>query len=302
MVKRKSNKLKELREFTKRAPELKFERYKEVLKETKDPLVRKRLYQMLKATEAKKARETAVQLATPSYRRGLSPGARRLDTKVGGIVRKAIHLAAPRGFIKEITRPTGKGTGRGRGRPKKSYKLRFVPGIGAVRVPTHIYNKMMAEVKAKRRLAQAQKQALIQQQYEAEQLAMTQDPRFQPQDAFLESPDMEHEQEVMRIKQQMELEEQIRQQQVPQRGVVQRTGEVMRRAGAGLSRLGQPRYPQQYPPEMAQYPSQVVPQQVAQQVRGEPRVTTISDRSNILNQPNIFNRPENAAIGFKRRL
>jgi len=59
---------------------------------------------------------------------------------------------------------------------------------------------MMSEVKAKRRLAEAQRQANVQQQYEAEQIAMAQDPRFQPQDAFLESPDMEHEQEVMQAK------------------------------------------------------------------------------------------------------
>ena len=230
----------------------------------------------------------------------VSSSVKKKDTTVSTAARKAIHLIAPKGFVKAITQPTGKDSGRGRGRPKKSYKLRFVPGVGAVRVPTHIYNKMMSEVKAKRRLAEAQRQANVQQQYEAEQIAMSQDPRFQPQDSFLESPDMEHEQEVMQVKQQMMMEEQMRQQQVPQRGIVQRAGDVIKRAGAGVSRLGQPRYSQQ---PTSQYPQQYSQQQPMLQrpIRSEPKVSTVSDKSSILNMPNIFNKPENATIGFKRR-
>lgn len=244
-------------------------------------------------------RQVAYAEKTPVQRAfsRVSPSVRKLDTKIGAVARKAIHLLAPRGFVKTITTPPSKKvSGRGRGRPKKSYKLRFVPGVGAVRVPTHIYNKMMAEVKAKRRLAEAQKQAEIQQrqatQYEAEQLAMTQDPRFQSsqEDAWADSDDMEHEQELMQEKQRMMMEGQ--RQQVPSRGVVQRAGDVMRSFGAGVNRLGQPRYPSAMPQQVSFQPSQPV--------RREPVVRAVSEKANLLSVGNIFNRPGGATIGFGR--
>ena len=311
ITKQRKKELKALREFTRRVPELSLKRYKRAIMETDDPDVQVRLQQILKASEAKKVGETAARLVTPYYRRKLPLGVKKLDTKVGEVARKAIHLLAPKGFVKQITKPAGKkGTGKGRGRPSGTYKLRFVPGVGAVRVPTHIYNKMMSAAKAKRRLAAAQKQADVRQQYEAqqmaaEQVAMQQDPRFQQQDAFLEAPDIEHEQEVMDVKQRMLQQQQIQQlqQQIPQRGIVQKAGDVMRRLGAGVNRLGQSRYPpQEFQQEVPGYPSEVRPQVMQQQVRSEPRVTSFSSRSSILNAPNIFNRPEDAVIGFKRRV
>ncbi len=306
IAKQRKKELKALKEFTRRAPELSLKRYKKAIMETEDPDVQVRLQQILKASKAKKIRETATKLVTPYYKRKLPLGVKKLDTKVSAVARKAVHLLAPKGFVREITRPTKKkGTGKGRGRPSGTYKLRFVPGVGAVRVPTHIYNKMMSAAKAKQRLAAAQRQANLQQQYEAEQIAMQQDPRFQPQDAFLESPDMEHEQNVAEAKQRM-LQQQYQQQmeqQIPQRSVVQKAGDVMRRIGAGVNRLGQPRQPQQeFQQEVQGYPSEFAPQARQQQIRREPGVTSISDKSSILNAPNIFDRPGEAVIGFKRRV
>ena len=305
MVTKKTKKLKE-KGVLKRFSPISQARYEKAIKETEDEDVLKRLSQMREATKGKEVRETASRLATPAYRRGLPSGTKKLDNKISSIARKAINLAAPKGFIKEMTRPAGKGSGRGRGRPKKSYKLRFVPGYGAVRVPTAIYNKMMSEVKAKRRLAEAQRQANIQQQYEAESIAMQQDPRFQQQqDSFLDGPDLDHEQEVAQVRQREILNAQIQQQQMrqPQGNVVQRAGGVIRRFGAGVNRLGQSRSPQQYPQQYSpQYAQQFQTGGPMEQSRGDPRVTAISSRSNILNQPNIFNRPENVAVGFKRRV
>ena len=135
------------------------------------------------------------------------------------------------------TQVSGKKPGGGRGRPAGSYKSRYVPGKGVVKVPTHIYNKMMSEAKAKMRLAEAQRQAMAQQQMEAEQIAMSQDPRFQQssEDAWADSEDMEHEANIERIKQQQLLEQQqmaMQKQQQPsllRRGVskmVERSGRI----------------------------------------------------------------------------
>jgi hypothetical protein len=83
--------------------------------------------------------------------------------------------------------------------------------------------------------------------------------------------------------------------------VVSRAGDVIRRAGAGVARLGQPRYPSgvpSYPQEISQYPVQAMLQKP---IRSEPRVTAVSERSSILNVPNIFDRPGEATIGFGRK-
>jgi len=82
---------------------------------------------------------------------------------------KEILPSGAEGF-ESYSQVKGKKTGK-RGRPKGSWKTRYVNGQ-IVKVPTHIYNKMMAEAKAKRRLAEAKRQAMRVQQMEAEQLAM----------------------------------------------------------------------------------------------------------------------------------
>jgi len=144
------------------------------------------------------AQELVEEVETPKVRRELrsaalqrvkqyvsrpsrvSPSVRKLDTKVGDVVRKAVHLLAPKtSMVRRIT-ATGKKkvAGRGRGRPRQTYKTRVLPSGKVVKVPTAMYKKMLKQEKATFRLAQAQRQAMLQQQ--AEQIAMTQDPRFQP--------------------------------------------------------------------------------------------------------------------------
>lgn len=198
------------------------------------------------------------------------------------LARKAIHLAAPKGFVKTITRP--KGEGKGRGRPSGTFKTRVLPSGRVVKVPTAVYNKMRsAEIRA-RRLATAQRQANIQQQqYEAEQIAIQQDPRFeQSRDSFLESADMQHEQNVEAEQQKQFAMENLQsmQQQQPQGGFVQRAGNIMRRLGAGVNRLG----------GLGQVRGQ--PQQFQGQPRQIPRTMEearqIKASQNILNVPFIF--------------
>jgi len=232
-----------------------------------------------------------------------------IDIKTGAMVRKAISLVAPKGgMVRRITTTKKeKVPGRGRGRPKKSYKLRYVPGIGTVRVPTHIYNKMMAEVKAKRRLVEAQRQA------EAEQLAMTQDPRYQPsaEDAWVESEDFEHEADVQRVKQQQLIRQQMYQQQQVQRPTVaKRAGEMFGKVKLSLMETArpqqyQPGYAQPYPqrPQVQPYPAPRLDMERHRPI--SPQVIVLGGKSpmfggkgNIMDQRTEINRPEESTIGF----
>ena len=248
----------------------------------------------------------------------VSTKVKKLDVKAGVVARKAVHLAAPRGLVKTLTTP--KGTSKGRGRPAGTYKTRYVPGVGAVKVPTHIYKKMLAEAKAKRRLAEAQRQARFQQQAEAEQLAMSQDPRFQPQDSWVESPDIVHEQEVMQAQQQTPQQQQLRQMQqqaAQQAAQEQRPGVVQRTKGMfGRSRISlmesdralqeQLGYPQQVQQQRPNVPQIHRPQINAFQRPVSPQVIVSGGKSplfssggpSILSQGNEFNRRDHATIGF----
>lgn len=136
----------------------------------------------------------------------------------------------------------------GRGRPTGTYKKRYVPGYGVVEVPTHIYNRMMAEAKAKSRLAAAKRQAQYQQQMEAEQIAMSQDPRFQSsgEDAWADSEDMEHEENLARVKQQQVMQEQMRRQGQMQPSLLRRgVRGVAERAKLSLMGSGRERFTEQ---------------------------------------------------------
>jgi len=281
----------------------------------RNKLIAERLKMALERGDKEAARKQvgwAAKSKLQKFTSNVSPGTRKLDTKIGETARKAINLVAPKGFVKSITRP--KGSSQGRGRPSGTFKTRFVPGKGFVKVPTHIYKRMMAEAKAKQRLAAAQRQAMAQQQLEqrqiaAEQVAMSQDPRFQQsqEDAWAEGEDMQHEQEVIQAKQEM-LQRQAEQQYLQQfqqkpQGIVQRTGNMLSQFGRGLNNIG--RSPLRGAPEQGssllggtqQYNRPIQPQ-----IQREPRVNVVSERSSILNTPNIFNRPEDVSVGFKRRV
>ena len=229
-------------------------------------------------------------------------------------------LVPPEAMAGAVTYTKGKKGDRGRGRPHGTYKARYVPGIGTVRVPTHIYRKMMSAAKSKRRLAEAERQAGIQQKYEAEQIAMQQDPRFQQAQTdsdFLESPDMEHEARLAGIREQQIYQQQVEQQRQPSQ-FGQQVGQRLK-VGVGnlINQYRQRNYEMQqrirqrqieqgeqpYSTKLNTQPSLLSSQQVGQQFARStsPQIRIISDKSSILNTPNIFNNPKNDTILFNRR-
>jgi len=274
------------------------------------------------------AQELVEEVETPKVRRELrsaalqrvkqyvsrpsrvSPSVRKLDTKVGDVVRKAVHLLAPKtSMVRRIT-ATGKKkvAGRGRGRPRQTYKTRVLPSGKVVKVPTAMYKKMLKQEKATFRLAQAQRQAMLQQQ--AEQIAMTQDPRFQPsaEETWADSEDMEHEAEVQRLKQQQLMQQQMYQQ--PQT-MTRRAGEMFSKARTSLFGT-QEQYPQYQQvqqlqrPDVKPYPRPQIDTSMHRPVN--PQVVLMSGKSpmfggkgNIMDQRNEFNETKKATIGFGRK-
>jgi len=249
---------------------------------------------------------------------GYQPKKSPVDVAISRTARKVISKIAPKGSIVKALTSTAKKTGKkGRGRPKETYKVRYVPGVGAVKVPTHIYKKMMAKAKADARLARVQqelafKSQMEQRQMQAEQIAMQQDPRFQAgaDDSFLAEPDQVHEMNVALAQQQAQQQEMEYAQPSRQGpGVARRFVDGVSRIGTGISRLGGVRQqPQTYVDEYGR-PVQM-PQQGYQQQRvmptqkgivREPRVTAISEKANLLRVGNQFNRTPQRQIA-KRRL
>ena len=165
-----------------------------------------------KAGEYKKPRY-GEQIIREGFQKGYQRGVKSYKTgaeekRFTTNVRKAVHLVAPKGsLVKAITQQKKKKGSRGRGRPSGTYKVRYLPLSGrAVKVPTHVYKKMLSAEKAQMRLAKAQQMAQVQAQ--ADQLAMQTDSRYQSgsEDQFLAEPDQQHEMEVARVQQMQQLQ------------------------------------------------------------------------------------------------
>ncbi len=215
------------------------------------------------------------------------------------IAGKLIHVLAPKGsMVKAITTPKKKG--RGRGRPTGTFKTRVLPSGRVVKVHTSVYKKLLAQEKAQMRLVRVQKQ------FEAERVAMEQDPRFQPaDDSFLTEPDQVHEMNVERARQEAEMA-QFEQQRAPPQ---QKQPGVVRRAIGGISRLGGAGRPQQQVVGYDEYGRPVI-QQVQPQMAQRPQVqdmgpskpglSVFGGKSSILNTPNIFNNPGQSNVAKRR--
>jgi len=211
--------------------------------------------------------------------------------KVGRGVQGLVGALFPQQIIAGATPYRQEKEGRvksGRGRPKGTYKTRLVNGR-LVKVPTHVYRKMVSEARTRRRLELARQQAIKQQQFEAEQMAMQQDPRFQGGDEFAEGPDMDHEQRVAEARQRARIQQMQQPQARPQGSFA---GNILRRIGSQLTKPGmlipaqrQQQYPQQ-PPQIQQYP------QMRQEI--PPSHINLFGKSSILNTPNIFNKPQDS--------
>jgi hypothetical protein len=306
MVKKK--RIKEFKEPKKRIS-LSLEDYQRAVKRAGEPEIVQNLQNIYTKSEERRQAQKATRLAKQSSRgfvgtglssSKISQGEKTYSTKA----RKLLNLIAPKGsLVKSLT--YGGGVSRGRGRPTKTYKARFVPGVGYVRVPTAVYNKMISEYKTRQRLLQAQQQSF------AEQQAMQTDPRYQytSEDQFLEEdfsqPSIqEYPQQAMPIQQQP----QIYSQEAPQ---LQNQPNMMQRLSQSLSNVGRtpmrrsPYNPQQnpffHPPETPLYGNSGYQQPQMGQVVREPQVTVISEKSSLLNVGSQFDKPENAQILFKRR-
>ncbi len=239
------------------------------------------------------------------YKRGVKPSTPSARSKrISQVARKAISLAAPKGsMVRAITRQTKKKGDRGRGRPSGTYKVRYLPSGRAVKVPTHIYKKMLSAEKSQMRLAKAQHLAQVQMQ--ADQLAMQQDPRYQPsaEDQFLAEPDQQHEVDVMRAQQQADMA-QAEQQYQPQRPsvgrrVVDRVSRMRLRSQGSVAGYSQPQLSNQY--------GQTAPLSRPDVRMGgivrEPQVTAISGKANLLNVSNRpLNNPEDSMLTEHRNI
>lgn len=240
-------------------------------------------------------KEELERIRTARKRQRITPTkSRKVGRAVTGLLSALVPQEAMAGAVTYVEK--GKKGDRGRGRPHGTYKKRYLPDGRIVQVPTHIYRRMLSEYKAKRRLAEAQRQAKIQEQYEAEQIAMSQDPRFQQaqtDEQFLEGEDPTHEARLAEMRQRALMQQQLAQQPQPSRfqQVTQRAGQLLRGVGTGF--VGQRRFP---PQQFERQPPQQVPppQQFLRPPAHQLRI--ISDRSSILNVPNIFNDPSKERI------
>lgn len=215
----------------------------------------------------------------------VSTSLRTKDQTISKKARKAVNLIAPKSsFVRRATQ-----TSKGRGRPSGTFKTRVLPSGRVVRVPTDIYNKLLAQEKAQMRLARARRQ------FEADQLAMTQDPRFQgspTEDMFLAETDQIHEMNVLKAQQEAEMAQispQMPQIQRKQPGMIGKMVNGINRLGSsigarkpqlvGYDEFGRPVFQ-----EMAQISPQI------QNMRPrDPKVRVFEGQSSILNTPNIFN-------------
>jgi len=231
---------------------------------------------------------------------------RRTGRAITGILGAFLPPEAMVGAVSYAKR--GKKPGGGRGRPKGTFKARYVPGYGTVRVPTSVYKKMLSDVKRNKRLAEAQRQARLVQlaeqkairqseQQAAESIAMSQDPRFSSGDeSFLEEPDMEHETRIANLRQR-QVEQQMLVSQRQPSGILSRVGrgigQIMRGGYGGI-----PTQPSPYL-EQPTYERTIPMRRVAQVRPPRSRISIVSDKSNILTAPNIFNRPGDSRVLFR---
>ena len=286
-----------------RGIELSEKQYQKAVRRAEDPDVIQKLQRIYSSSEESRQSKIATFLAKQASKGFVGTGVTAYKTsprekRQSAIVRKAISLLAPKGsLVRAITQPKKEKGDRGRGRPRETYKVRVLPSGKVVKVPTHVYKKMLSAEKSQMRLLKAQQLAQV--QVQADQLAMQQDPRYQPsaEEQFLAEPDQQHEMDVMRAKQEMEMEQQMQQYAPQQPGVGRKIVKGFGDFGRGLSRLGKAK--QQ--PMVDQFgrvveQPQFRPQPRGMGVRGEPRVTTVSGRASLLNVPNVFNNPGQSSI------
>jgi len=241
--------------------------------------------------ETRKVRLEQVKEILPSYKK-LPKKIKSESARAYGGLRKAYNKLPGRTSISK-SKKSGSKTGK-RGRPTGTFKVRYLPSGKAVKVPTHIYKKMLSAEKTQMRLVAAQKQ-----QY-AEGVAMQQDPRFQPgaEEQFLAEQDQAHEMDVARAQAGYPI--QVQQQRAPLLQKAQGLGSQFIR---GISNIGGVRAQQEQvvDPYGRTMPVRQQPQPQGQGIIREPQVSLFGSKSNILHTPNIFNKPGESELLLPRR-
>jgi len=271
------------------------ETVEELKKEAAESAARRKLFADVAAKEKVETKKARMKIYENRFVKALTKKQPRTGAGAGRVIRKAITMASGMGGVQ--TKKTGSKTGK-RGRPTGTYKIRYLPSGRAVKVPTHIYKKMLAAEKTQIRLAQAQRQQM------AEAVAMQQDPRFQPgaEEQFLAEQDPAHEMNVARAQAGYPIQVQ------EQSNVLQRAQGIGSQLMRGISNISGVRARQeqvvdQYGRTMPARPQlqQQRPQPQGQGLQREPQVSLFSPQRNILNAPSIFNNPGQSTLLLPRR-
>ncbi len=297
-----AKKKKEEKEKRESGIELSERQYRRAARRTEDPDVFEKLEKIYSSSKERKTSRLAESLAKQASKGFIRYGTTAYkpsvrERRISQIARKAVSLAAPKGsMVRAITTTTKKKGSRGRGRPSGTYKVRYLPSGKAVKVPTHIYKKMLSAEKSQMRLAQAQQMA-----QQADQLAMQQDMRYQPsaEDQFLAEPDQQHEMDVMVAQQQADIQQA---EQQYQQQYQQQAPSVGQRIVRGFRNLGK----REYGPEELRQPPPIHrpiiqsfqrPQPRGMEPRIEPRVTAVSGKANLLRASSNFqSNPEQSML------
>ena len=180
---------------------------------------------------------------------------------------------------------------RGRGRPPKTYDVRFLPGVGMVKMPIQAYKRALSAAKAKIRYRQELKQAQFATQAPPDQTGRGLPGEF----AFAEEPDdFGGGADMMPMEQDMGAQPQGP--NFMQRMAIKMAQRRQMQGGGG--------YPGQGYPGQPGGPSGRIT--LLQGQRPGPRMnvwggSSMMGGNNILNSPNIFNRPGDTTIGVPRR-
>jgi hypothetical protein len=190
---------------------------------------------------------------------------------------------------------TGRSAGRGRGRPVQSFTPKMLPDGTVVRMPVQAYKRAVSAQKAQYRLQQAMAQARLEAQPSPQE--MPRGTGYGAEDQF------NYQQQPQYPQQQMQ--QQGYPQQMQQQPQQQSMGQ---RLMAGLTRFGNSLMPGQaqassYPQQSSQFQGQMV--QAPPMSAGTYPTRRISlwgtgvgipKEQNILNTPNVFNRPNDARL------
>jgi hypothetical protein len=233
----------------------------------------------------------------PAYLRGGKKGFGREAVK--GIERLGRAFLNPSmmseaQFLGTQAAPGQSQPGRGRGRPMQSFTPKMLPDGTIVTMPVQAFKRAVSMQKAQMRLqAELQKTARLEAYPSPDQVPMR---AYDEEDKFLDTED----QSAMAAFQQRQQMAQMQAQGQP--GMPQQRSRWDIRNMFGRQ---QPQYPQQMGPGGSQFvqapPMSPASGQVQRLSFWNGGMNTVDKSRNIMNAPNVFNKPGEASIGVARR-